>query len=240
MASIVGYWNAASEDPERVRAEVMAAAVALSGMRLDAYLSVKAPALGFDLGDLPRAGVPVHLDALQPDTVDVQLRLAAELGLGVTLPGRWRRSVHDAARIDGGRVRVVKGQFPDPDVGRECDPRAGFLAVVDALKGRASFVAVASHDGPLAAEALSRLRLSGTPCGLELLYGLPVPPIAASEAGAPIRVYIPYGRAYLPYAIRKVLRNPRSAGWLLKDLVHSPGARSAPSSGADVAVIRRS
>jgi proline dehydrogenase len=221
MACTVGYWDSGDEPPQRVRAKAAAAAAALAERHLDAYLSLKAPALGYDLGELPSTGVPLHLDALGPDTVDLQLRLADTLRLGITLPGRWRRSVQDAAAVTGLPVRVVKGQFPDS--GPERDPRTGLLAVIEALVGRASFVAVATHDGALAAEALRRLRAAGTPCGWELLHGLPVPP-GASTSGVPLRVYLPYGRAYLPYPVRSVMSHPRIASRAARDLLR-PTAR---------------
>jgi proline dehydrogenase len=225
LGCTIGYWNGSGEQPPQVLEQAHAAANALREARLDAYLSIKAPALGDSvsgLGELARLGVQLHLDALGADTVDQHLQLARKLQMGMTLPGRWRRSVQDADAATGLRVRVVKGQFPDLRPGREVDPRTGMLAVVDALAGTASFVAVASHDGDLAAEALSRLRAAGTPCGWELLYGLPVPRHAAIPDDVPVRVYVPYGQGYLPYALRKLAANPRSAGWLLKDLLGAP------------------
>jgi len=53
------------------------------------------------------------------------------------------------------------------------DMRCGFLNVIDGLAGSGCFVAVASHDIPLAEESLRRLLGAGTLCELELLYGLP-------------------------------------------------------------------
>jgi proline dehydrogenase len=227
LACTIGYWNAPDEPPDQVRRHAAAAAAALASGTWDAYLSLKAPALGWDLTGLLTPGAPLHLDALGPATADGHLELARSLRLGVTLPGRWRRSPLDAAALAGLRVRVVKGQFPDP--GRELPPRTGFLDVVDALAGHAAFVAVATHDGPLAMEAVGRLRAAGTPCGLELLQGLPVPH-CAWELEVPVRVYVPYGRGYLPYAARRLLTHPRTAVWLARDLLSARPRR--PSRGA--------
>jgi len=148
--------------------------------------------------------------------------LANGVSLSYTLPGRWRRSLDDAQwAIDRQLVvRVVKGQWADPDdPGR--DLRAGFLEVIDRLAGRANHVAVASHDVPLAAEALRRLQAAGTSCELELLYGLPMRKslALADSLGVGVHVYIPYGKAYLPYALSRLRGNPRIAWWLLRDLL---------------------
>jgi proline dehydrogenase len=140
----------------------------------------------------------------------------------VDLPGRWRRSLDDVERAIelGLRVRVVKGEQEDP-AGGEMEPRAGVLAVVDRLAGRASAVAVATHDPDLAAEALRRLRAAGTFCELELLFGLPLgaPLAVARAAGVTTRLYVPYGHSWLPYRLSQAADNPGMLWWAARDLV---------------------
>jgi proline dehydrogenase len=71
----------------------------------------------------------------------------------------------------------------------------------------------------LAREALSRLLRSGTDCELELLCGLPrrASLAVARELGVPVRLYIPFGAAWLPYALGQVARNPRMLSWVVRD-----------------------
>jgi proline dehydrogenase len=115
---------------------------------------------------------------------------------------------------------VVKGRWADR-ASEEADMRAGFLAVVDRLAGRATRVAVATHDEELARAALRRLLAADTPCELELLLGLPAGRVAdaADELSAPVRVYVPYGDATLPYRLQDALRDIRILGWLAQDLI---------------------
>mgnify|MGYP006268091069 CR=1 FL=1 len=70
-------------------------------------------------------------------------------------------------------------------------------------------------------EAFMRLRRAGTPCELELLFGLPMRRSLAwaAEAGGRVRIYVPYGRGYLPHAVSQLRRNPRFAWWIVKDLL---------------------
>jgi proline dehydrogenase len=142
--------------------------------------------------------------------------------LGCTLPGRWVRSPVDAERAadSGFYVRVVKGQWPDPSH-RQRDPVQGFLAVIDRLAGRRSPVGVATHDTPLAREALRRLQAAGTPCQLEQLFSLPLRPglRAARDAGVPVRIYVPFGRSWLPYRVSEGSRDPRVLWWFLRDMI---------------------
>lgn len=241
----LGFWDGPADTPREVADRYLAALDALPASDVDAYVSVKLPALGFSADLLAevvaraeRAGRRVHLDALAPEsvmrtrtTVEEVRRSHPRAAMGTTLPARWARSPEDAgwACAHGLHVRVVKGQWPDyADPGR--DPRAGFLAVIDALAGRAAHVAVATHDADLAAEALVRLRAVGTPCCLELLYGLPMtrPLRVAARLDADVRVYVPYGAAYMPYALSQLRTHPRVAVWLARDVLATalPGRRA--------------
>jgi proline dehydrogenase len=217
----VAYWSSEADDADGVTREHHAALEAIADLDPPCYLSVKLPDLDDDTGRAAEIvahaaalGLRVHLDSLAHDTADAALACVRDLAgrhdnLGCTLPGRWRRSVADAADLAGlgVRVRVVKGQWPDPD-DRRRDARRGFLEVVEALAGRVPEVGVATHDRRLATRALDALAGSGTPARLEQLFGMPpVPP--AHRRGAPLVVYVPYGEAWLPYAIDRALHSPR-------------------------------
>jgi proline dehydrogenase len=102
------------------------------------------------------------------------------------------------------------------------DPRLGYLDVIDRLAaGRARHVAVATHNPQVARAALCRLKTAGIPCSLELLYGLPQHPLMqiARDIGAPLRMYVPYGKAGLPYRLKDSVRHPRYIGWFMHDLL---------------------
>jgi proline dehydrogenase len=234
VGSTIGYWDGTGDTKEKVADTYVAALDALMMDRLDSYLSIKVPAIGFDRGLLAevikageKAGVGIHFDSLGPEDADRTFELIIESArsfprIGCTIPGRWRRSISDASlAIDAGvRVRVVKGQWVDPD-DPEVDMREGFLAVIDQLAGKARQVAVATHDPPLAREALRRLLASGTPCEMELLFGLPLKSVmqVARELGVRVRLYIPYGHSWLPYAFSQIQKNPRILWWVIRDTI---------------------
>jgi proline dehydrogenase len=226
IATTVGFWNGDGDDPATVESESARLTRALRGQD-DAEASVKATELAAGaLERLAAAGVRLHCDALAPEHADAVHAAGSAVDAGVTLPGRWTRSPADAAALmtSPQRVRVVKGQWPDP-VDPDRDPRSGYARVIEALAGRAALVQVATHDGPLARFAIDRLRAAGTPCELGLLYGLRCESSVnvARDAGVPVRVYVPYGTAYLPYALGAARRNPRAALRLAADLVVRPG-----------------
>jgi proline dehydrogenase len=233
IASTIGYSPASGEDARAAAEMHLTAFERLSAAGLDGYVSVKLSSLDFDAGLLTeldaaaaRSGRRLHLDALAPETVDATWRLLEETPrvgeLGTSFPGRWRRSADDAARAAdlGFVVRVVKGQWKHGADG-DVDPAEGFLAVVDRLCGRARAAAVATHDVALLIEATGRLQAAGTPCEVELLYGLPfrAPALAARKMGVPVRLYVPYGQVGATYGISDLRHKPAAAWWLVQDLL---------------------
>ena len=96
-------------------------------------------------------------------------------------------------------------------------------------------VAAPTHDPELAHDALSILRASGTPCELEQLRGLPRrrTVAVANRLGVPIRIYLPYGPGWWPYAIDRALGRPYLLGWALRDRFGALHERSEslPSTG---------
>jgi proline dehydrogenase len=242
------FWNIESDAPRRIVDTYASALARLANEKMDCYLSIKLPPLNYDIALLKdvleqarHTNTLLHFDSLEHETADRTFSMIAEAArsyphLGCTLPGRWLRSVADAdiAVALGLHVRVVKGQWPDPQH-RERNPSEGYLIVIDRLAGRARSVAVATHDPELGQNALNRLRQAGTPCSLELLYGLPTkrPLKVAAELDVPVRVYIPFGQGWLPYSLTQARRNPRVFWWLLRDLINggSPYASKKFSNG---------
>lgn len=240
FATTLGYWDGPPDTPHKITEQNLALIDACSEIP-HSYVSIKLPSLGGDGPHLDQVaaaalwvGMRLHFDALAPETADetrlVVNRLAEQLpalSLSYTLPGRWLRSIDDADWLNRLQlpVRVVKGQWEDPAAPHR-DPRLGFLEVVDRLAGQAKHVAVASHDVPMARAACERLQAAGTSCELELLYGLPRRAALqmAAELRVPVRVYVPFGQAFLPYALSRAVRNPRTLWWLTRDLL-SLGAR---------------
>ena len=232
LAATVGYFQSSDARPEEIVAATTAVAGLLADRSGDVYLSVKAPPLAFDAAHLRRiadaasaAGLALMFDAHAPRDADRTLEAVSTfLGefprTGLALPARWRRSMADAAdfRDSSARIRVVKGEWADPEwADRDVD--ADYVGLVALLAGRAAPVAVATHDPNLAERALTLLLDSGTPCELEQLRGLPARRTVAiaRRLGVPVRVYVPFGPGWWSYAVDKALGRPYLLSWMISD-----------------------
>ena len=235
----LGFWDTPAYSPAEVVATYQAAIERAASGRTGGYVSIKPPALRFDAGaaralavSAKRAKVRLHCDSHGLGVADLTFAFADDLLrdlppelVSVTLPGRWARSLADADRLgaQGVGIRIVKGQWPDP-AAPGAELREGFLALVDKVAGHARPVAVASRDAPLLTEAVSRLSASGTASELEFIHGTWSQPLLdiAAKTGAPARIYVPYGKGFVPSALGVLRRNPALAVEVLKDIV---GAR---------------
>ena len=229
----IGHWHRSEDAPDLLARECLAAVDGLADEGLDCYLSIKAAALGFrqdlldGLGERARQrGIRIMFDSEGPEIADATLTLAERLRTAGTdvscvLPGRWPRSRRDADwAVDREiAIRVVKGQFRDPAAGR-ISLRQGFMAVVDRLAGRASYVAIATRDVPLARAALDRLQAAGTSCEVEMVLGLAPQSMfdLARSKAVPVRLYVPYGVPQLPFSLTQLRQNPRIVWWLTRAL----------------------
>ena len=243
LAATVGYFQAEQARPGEIVDAYVAVAARLARHPGNAYLSVKAPPLAFDAACLhaiadaaAAAGLALLFDAHAPADADptlaaVEAMLPAHPLTGVVLPARWRRSLADAARFRdaSARIRIVKGEWADPDW-PDPDTDAAYLRLVSALAGRAAPVAVATHDPALAEASLAMLQAAGTPCELEQLRGLPRrrTTAIARARGVPVRLYIPFGPGWWPYAVDKALARPYLISWMIADRL---GKGAAPAAG---------
>lgn len=229
-----GYIPGPDAEPAAVAAKNIAAIALLASQGGAPYLSAKLPTLAFDepafaaiAQAASTAAMPLLFDAhALKDAEPIHGYLAALLpeqpGTGCVLPARWRRSLDDAARLRDttARLRLVKGEWADPDW-PDCDMDHAYRALVETLAGRTAPVSVATHKPELADHALRTLRAAGTPCELEQLRGLPMrrTMAIARAQGVPVRVYIPFGEGWWPYALDKALARPYLPLWMLRDLI---------------------
>ncbi len=122
------------------------------------------------------------------------------------------RLVHGALAADRGAAFARRGA------------KANFRRLIDLMfsreaRGAGLYPIVATHDERLHAHALERAAAGGWRAGegyeFEMLLGVrPGLAEALARRGERVRLYVPFGRDWWPYAVRRVGENPRNA-WLL-------------------------
>ena len=147
--------------------------------------------------------------------------------VGVVLQSALKRSEADLERVLalGMRVRLVKGAYKEPASlawQSKSEVDAAYVRMLERLLRRGQFPAIATHDPAMIAEA----RRIATSCGLassafefQMLYGVRRDLQASlAHEGFGVRVYIPYGREWFPYFMRRLGERPANIGFVLKSL----------------------
>jgi proline dehydrogenase len=162
------------------------------------------------------------------DTLAVyrELRAAGLDNVGVVLQAYMRRTLDDVAALADLRpnVRLCKGIYVEtPEVAYQGydTVRFNFVEALSALLAADAYVAVATHDEWLIAEALRLLRereVPGDRYEFQMLLGVreQLGDDLVRE-GHRLRIYVPYGRQWYEYSLRRLQENPKIAGYIALD-----------------------
>jgi len=244
---VLGEEVAHASEADAIAAEYVAALVAFERDDLDANVSIKPTGLGLKLDyDLCKRNVEVVIAAAEPtnrfvridmedsSTTDDTLRLFRELRaegharVGPVLQASLRRTVTDAASLAGASVRLCKGIYVEPESIQfrdDQDVRASFVESLETLLNGGCYAAIATHDEWLVDRALDTIAERGLgPDAYEfqMLLGvrLELGDRIVAE-GHRLRIYVPYGRQWYEYSLRRLQENPKIAGYVAGDLGRS-------------------
>jgi proline dehydrogenase len=210
-------------------------------------ISVKLTQLGLDidhattvdnlrriLDPADRTGFFVRIDmegsAYTGATLDV-FETAWTIGyrnVGVVLQSCLKRSEADARRVNalGARVRLVKGAYREPRTvafQKKSEVDAAFVSLMKLLLTEGTFPAIATHDPAMidATMSFARERHLGTDTfEFQMLYGVRRDlQEAMLRGGHGVRVYIPFGREWFPYFMRRLGERPANVGFVVRSLL---------------------
>jgi proline dehydrogenase len=147
---------------------------------------------------------------------------------GVVLQSCLPRSVDDARRMNalGARVRIVKGAYKEPRAVAYQDKAqvdAAFVEISRLLLSEGNYPAIATHDPAMIAAARAHAAQHGiAPDRFEfqMLYGIRRDLQAQLTAeGYRVRVYVPFGREWFPYFMRRLGERPANIGFVIRGIL---------------------
>ncbi len=246
---VLGEFVRAAEETEAAVAEYERLLAAIEREPLDSHISVKLSALGAEIDpalarvhaarlavETERCNTFMRIDMEHSGLVDETLAIYRELReagherVGVVIQSYLRRALTDVRALEPLRpnVRLVKGIYVEPRAIAYRDPEIvnrNFLELLEELLSAGSYVAIATHDRRLVDEALrlaDRHRLKPDAYEFQMLLGVTEDLRSQLVAqGQRVRVYVPYGRAWYGYSVRRLRENPSIAGYVARDIVRS-------------------
>jgi proline dehydrogenase len=212
------------------------------GQHIDAQLAhrnLRVIAETIDAAALAREGFHCAMLDMEDESVtDATIALhdglrAAGLPAALTLQAYLRRTEADlAAQIaSASRVRLVNGAMAAsaaatfPSRG---DVKANYRHLIEAMFSRQArdggfYPIVATHDTWLHEHALECAARGGWAAGsfeFEMLFGVRTDVAQAlAKNGHKVRLYLPFGRDWWPYAVRRIGENPRNALLLARSAI---------------------
>jgi proline dehydrogenase len=148
--------------------------------------------------------------------------------VGVALQAALRRTERDVQRMNelGARVRLVKGAYKEPETvayKRKADVDAAFLRLARVLLDEGTYPAIATHD-PAMIEG-TRAYAAGRGIGkdrfeFQMLYGIRRDlQVELSAEGYDVRLYVPFGREWFPYFMRRLGERPANLGFVMRGIL---------------------
>jgi proline dehydrogenase len=148
--------------------------------------------------------------------------------IGIALQAALHRTEQDVRRMNelGASVRLVKGAYKEPkDVAfqRKSDVDAAFTRLMELLLDSGTYPAIATHDPPMIDATRAHARQHGIGKDrfeLEMLYGIrrDLQGTLAAE-GYQVRLYIPFGREWFPYFMRRLGERPANLGFVVRGIL---------------------
>jgi len=152
--------------------------------------------------------------------------------IGVVLQADLLRTEQDIKRIValGARIRLVKGAYKEPRsvaYANKADVDAAYARLMNELLTRGTYPAIATHDPAMIALTRSfatEHRIAPDRFEFQMLYGIRRDLQAALVAeGYRVRVYIPFGRQWFPYFMRRLGERPANVSFVIRGIVSDRG-----------------
>ena len=226
------------EQTEQTRDEYLRVLDTIVANRLEANVSIKPTAVGLSIDPhlarencraicrkASESGTFVRIDMEDSPYTEKTLQLVLELkeeypNVGVVVQAYMRRTLADMDRLVAAKmnVRICKGIYVEPREVAFKDRQVvieNFAAIVDKHLSAGCYAGIATHDEACVQKALATIdRLNLKPDQYEFQMLLGVDPLLRRtilKAGHRLRVYVPFGRDWYAYSLRRLKENPSIA-----------------------------
>ncbi|MBA3768691.1 MAG: proline dehydrogenase family protein [Acidobacteria bacterium] len=186
------------------------------------------------VADAARRGIFVRIDmegsAVTQVTIDIFKRLRAEFGLndvGIVLQSYLRRTYDDAVDLlkIPARIRICKGAYNEPPEVAFPDKKDvddNYVRVMKLLLSSGVYHGIATHDPNMINATIRYMKSDGVSKDafeFQMLYGVRRDlQEKLARDGYPVRVYVPYGKHWYPYFMRRLAERPANIWFIMKNL----------------------
>lgn len=177
-----------------------------------------------------RYGVFVWIDMEEYSTVDATIELyernIKNPNTGLCIQSYLKRSFDDVKGLveKGGKIRLVKGAYNEPEsvaFKDRADTTRNFSKIMDYLFEHDNYFMIATHDLNLVNEAMQKNKKYDRNFDIAMLNGIRNKEAhRLSDHGAKVALYVPFGEAWMSYAVRR-LKETSNLRLVMRSLLHS-------------------
>ena len=152
--------------------------------------------------------------------------------IGTVVQSYLKRSESDIRRLNalGARVRLVKGAYREPKevaYQKKSEVDAAFVELMRLLLDEGTYPAIATHDVGMIGATKAYARSKGYANDrfeFQMLYGIRRDlQSALMKEGYRVRVYVPFGKQWYPYFMRRLGERPANVAFVLKGILSDRG-----------------
>jgi len=219
----------------------------IASHKLKAYISIKLTQLGLDVGReacssnleliLQKAkavGNFVRIDMESSRYTEGTIRIFEEqLGhyldhVGIVIQSYLYRSEADVRKLSayGCNIRLCKGAYMEPAsvaFPKKRDVDRNYIKLLELLLTSPAYTAIATHDSRMINHArrfVADKKIPAAKYEFQMLYGVRREyQQEIAREGYKMRVYVPYGRHWAPYYMRRLAERPANVLFIVKNML---------------------
>lgn len=174
----------------------------------------------------------VRIDMEDSPYTDLTFKLYRKLrdnydNVGVVIQAYLKRTYDDVILLNklGTNYRLCKGIYIEsPNIAYKEKQviRENYLKLLEAILKTGNYIGIATHDEYLinnASKLIKELNLTNDKFEFQMLLGVREDlRDKINSAGHKIRIYVPFGKDWYAYSVRRLKENPQIAGYVFKSL----------------------
>ncbi|MBI3039190.1 proline dehydrogenase family protein [bacterium] len=243
---VLGEDISTKEEAERNRDECIEVIKAINKFDLDSNLSLKLTQLGLKINlDLCFQNLKsilekaklfnqfVRIDMEDSSCTDSTIQIFERArdyypNCGIVLQAYLNRTLEDATRLieKKANFRLCKGIYVEPETIAIKDKQGinrNFLKILKTMLATGCYVGIATHDEELVQgsyKLIEEFKLEKTSYEFQMLLGVRENLRASIvKNGHRLRVYVPFGKHWYKYSLRRFKENPQIAGYIFKSIL---------------------
>ena len=242
---ILGEHTAMNSDCDNITNEYIQLLREIEQENLDCNLSIKPTHIGADidyqtvlknfkkiLESANKSDNFIRIDMESSKLTDTSIKLYGDLRLisdkvGIVFQAYLHRTKSDIKKMNkGSNIRLCKGIYKEEDdiaYQTHSEINENYIKLLKIAFDKELYVGIATHDEKLikkCIEIIKKRNITKDKFEFQYLYGVPIDKTISMyrKNDFQVRSYVPFGKDWYDYSIRRIKENPKIASYVIKNI----------------------